>query len=105
MNLIAVTNPVRVPLKLDLPIVADAVPGYDSRDWFGYVAPAGTPRDIVLRLNEAINLAMKAPDVSEKMIASGLIIVTESPDFFGEFIKSEYAKYGKLTRDIGFKPQ
>ena len=105
VNLITVTNPVRVPLKPELPIVADAVPGYDFRGWFGYVAPAGTPRDIVLRLNEAINLAMKAPDVSEKLIASGLIIVTESPDFFGEFIKSEYAKYGKLTRDIGFKPQ
>jgi len=105
VNLITVTNPVRVPLKPELPIVADAVPGYDFRGWFGYVAPAGTPRDIVLRLNEAINLAMKAPDVSEKLIASGLIIVTESPDFFGDFIKSEYAKYGKLTRDIGFKPQ
>ena len=105
VNLITVTNPVRVPLKPELPIVADAVPGYDFRGWLGYVAPAGTPRDIVLRLNEAINLAMKAPDVSEKLIASGLIIVTESPDFFGDFIKSEYAKYGKLTRDIGFKPQ
>ena len=105
MNLIAVTNPVRVPLKLDLPIVADAVPGYDSRDWFGYVAPAGTPRDIVQRLNEDINRAMKLPDVADKMTAAGLIIVTESPEYFGDFIKSEYAKYGKLTRDIGFKPQ
>ena len=105
VNLITVTNPVRVPLKPELPIVADAVPGYDFRGWFGYVAPAGTPRDIVLRLNEAINLAMKSPDVSEKLIASGLIIVTESPEYFGDFIKSEYAKYGKLTRDIGFKPQ
>jgi hypothetical protein len=41
----------------------------------------------------------------EKMIASGLIIVTESPDFFGNMIRSDYAKYGKLVRDIGFQPQ
>jgi tripartite-type tricarboxylate transporter receptor subunit TctC len=105
LRLIAVTNPVRVPNKPELPIFAEAVPGYDSRGWFGYVAPAATPRAIVARLNAEINRAMKLPDVSEKMIASGLIIVTEPPEFFGDMIRSDYAKYGKLARDIGFKPQ
>lgn len=105
VRLIAVTNPVRVPNKPDLPIFAEAVPGYDSRGWFGYVAPAATPREIVVRLNDEINRAMKLPDVSEKMIAAGLIIVTEPPEFFGNMIRSDYAKYGKLARDIGFKPQ
>jgi len=105
LRLIAVTNPVPVPNKPELPIFADAVPGYDSRGWFGYVAPAGVPRDIIRRLNEEINRAMKLPDVADKMVASGLIIVTESPEFFGEVIRSDYEKYGKLARDIGFKPQ
>lgn len=105
LRLIAVTNPVRVPNKPDLPIFADAVPGYDSRGWFGYVAPAGTPRDVIRVLNEEINRAMKLPDVAEKMTAVGLIIVTESPEFFGEVIRSDYEKYGKLARDIGFTPQ
>ena len=105
VRLIAVTNPVRVPNKPELPIFAEAVPGYDSRGWFGYVAPTGTPREIVVRLNDEINRAMKLPDVSEKMIAAGLIIVTEPPEFFGDMIRSDYAKYGKLARDIGFKPQ
>jgi tripartite-type tricarboxylate transporter receptor subunit TctC len=63
------------------------------------------PRDIIRRLNEEINRAMKLPDVADKMVASGLIIVTESPEFFGEVIRSDYEKYGKLARDIGFKPQ
>ena len=105
LRLIAVTNPVPVPNKPELPIFADAVPGYDSRGWFGYVAPAGVPRDIIHRLNEEINRAMKLPDVADKMVASGLIIVTESPEFFGDVIRSDYEKYGKLARDIGFKPQ
>jgi tripartite-type tricarboxylate transporter receptor subunit TctC len=105
LRLIAVTNHVPVPNKPELPIFAAAVPGYDSRGWFGYVAPAGTPREIAARLNEEINHAMKQPDVSAKMIAAGLIIVTESPEYFGEMIRSDYAKYGKLVRDIGFKPQ
>jgi tripartite-type tricarboxylate transporter receptor subunit TctC len=100
-----VTNPVRVPNKPELPIFADAVPGYDSRGWFGYIAPAATPSRIVARLNEEIDRAMKQPDVSEKMVAAGLIIADESPEFFGDMIKSDYAKYGKLVRDIGFQPQ
>src|SRR5262245_12374126 len=105
LRLIAVTNPVRVPNKPELPIFADAVPGYDSRGWFGYVAPAGVPRDIIRTLNEELNRAMKLPDVADKMVASGLIIVTASPEFFGEVIRSDFEKYGKLARDIGFKPQ
>ena len=105
LRLIAVTNPVPVPNKPDLPIFADAVPGYDSRGWFGYVAPAGTPRDVIRALNEEINRAMKLPDVADKMVASGLIIVTESPEYFGDIIRADYDKYGKLAHDIGFKPQ
>jgi len=105
LRLIGVTNPVRVPNKPELPIFADAVPGYDSRGWFGYIAPAATPRESIRILNEEINRAMKLPDVADKMIAAGLIIVTESPEFFGDLIRSDYAKYGKLARDIGFQPQ
>lgn len=105
VRLIAVTNPVRVPEKPDLPIFADAVPGYDSRGWFGYVAPAGTPPAIVQRLNEEINRALRQPDVADKLVAAGLIIVTEPPAFFGSVIKNDYDKYGKLVRAIGFEPQ
>jgi tripartite-type tricarboxylate transporter receptor subunit TctC len=105
LRLIAVTNPVRVPNKPELPIFADAVPGYDSRGWFGYVAPTGAPRDVIRVLNEEINRAMKLPDVADKMTAAGLIIVTESPEFFGDILRADYAKYGKLVHDIGFKPQ
>lgn len=105
VQLIGVTNPVRVPNNPTLPIFADVARGYDMRGWFGYVAPAGTPRDIVRRLNEEINRAIKAPDVAAKLTTLGLIIVTESPDYFGDFIKSEYVKYGKIVHDIGLKPQ
>jgi tripartite-type tricarboxylate transporter receptor subunit TctC len=105
VRLIAVTNPVSVPNKPELPIFADAVPGYDSRGWFGYIAPAGTPRETVAKLNEAINGAMRLPDVADKMTAAGLIVVTEPPEYFGDMIRSDYAKYGRLVREIGFQPQ
>lgn len=105
MRLIGVTNNVRVPDKPDLPVLADLVPGYDMRGWFGYIAPAGTPRAIVARLNQEINRAMQQPDVHAKLVAAGLYVANESPEFFQNFIKSEFAKYGKITHDIGFKPQ
>lgn len=105
VRLVAVTNPVRVPNKPDLPIFADAVPGYDSRGWFGYVAPAGTPSDVVHKLNDEINRAMKQPDVADKMVAAGLIIVTEPPEHFANVLKSDYVKYGALVKSIGFTPQ
>ncbi|MBV9191585.1 MAG: tripartite tricarboxylate transporter substrate binding protein [Betaproteobacteria bacterium] len=105
VRLIAVTNPVKVPNKPELPIFADAVPGYDSRGWFGYVAPAGTPPEVVNKLNDEINRAMKHPDVAEKMVAAGLIIVTEPSKYFADVLKSDYEKYGALVKAIGFTPQ
>ena len=105
LRLLAITNRARVPLWPDTPTAGEAVPGYESGGWFGYVAPARTPRNIILRMNEEINRAIVLPDISEKLVGAGLIIVTESPEYFANLIKSDYAKYGRLTRDIGFQPQ
>jgi len=104
LRLIGVTNDVKVPNKPDLPIFADVVPGYDMRGWFGFVALAATPRPIVKRLNEEINRAMQLPEIHSKLVDSGLIVANESPEAFDKFMKNEYAKYGKLVRDIGLKP-
>jgi tripartite-type tricarboxylate transporter receptor subunit TctC len=105
VRMLAVTNATRVALWPEVPAAAEAVPGYESNGWFGYVAPAGTPREIVMRLNAEINRAMREPDVSEKLVNAGLTIVTESPEYFAEYLKRDYAKYGKLVKDIGYTPQ
>lgn len=103
LRLIAVTNDVRVPNKPNLPIFADVVPGYDMRGWFGFIAPAGTPPDIVKRLNAEVNRAMQQPDVNAKLVTAGLLVANESADYFQKFIRSEYDKYGKLVRSIGLE--
>ena len=105
LRLLAITNPTRVPQFEGTPTIAESLPGYDSRGWFGFLAPAGTPREIVTLLNQEINRAIALPDVKEKLVSAGLIIVTEPPEFFAAAIKSDFAKYGKLIRDIGFQPQ
>ncbi len=88
----------------DVPTITEAVPGFVSGGWFGMIAPAGTPREIVSLLNREISLAMKLPEVRERMKSFGLEIHTESPEFFGETIRSDFGKWGKLARDINFKP-
>ncbi|HEY6720511.1 MAG TPA: tripartite tricarboxylate transporter substrate binding protein [Burkholderiales bacterium] len=105
LRLLAITNRTRVALWPGVPAAAEDVPGYESGGWFGYVAPAGTSRNIISILNEEINRAIGSPDISDKLVTAGLIVVTESPEYFGDLIRSDYAKYGKLTRDIGFQPQ
>ena len=105
IRLLAVTSPNRQELWPDTPSVAEALPGYDSRGWFGYVAPARTPKDVVDLLNREINRAMMMPDVKEKLNAIGLTVVTESPEWFGKVLRSDYEKYGKLIKAIGLQPQ
>jgi tripartite-type tricarboxylate transporter receptor subunit TctC len=105
LRLLGVTSPTRQPQFPETPSIAEAVPGYDSRGWFGFLAPAGTPRAIVNRLNQEINRAIALPEVKEKLVLVGLTVVTEPPEFFTETLTSDYQKYGKLIRDIGFQPQ
>ncbi len=105
LTLLAPTGTARAAFWPDKPAAGETVPGYSSGGWFGFVAPAGTPKEIVGKLNAEINRAMKSPDVADKMVAGGMVVVAESPKYFEDLIKSDYAKYGKLVRDIGFKPQ
>jgi tripartite-type tricarboxylate transporter receptor subunit TctC len=105
LRILATTNKTRPALWPDTPVAGEDVPGYESGGWFGYAAPAGTPRAIVLRLNEEINRAMKSPDVSEKLAVAGLLVVTEPPEYFASLLRSDFEKYGKLVKDIGFTPQ
>jgi len=105
LRLLAITNPTRVSTFDGTPTIAESVPGYDSRGWFGFIAPAGTPREIVNQLNAEINRAMSLPDIKDKLTSAGLFIVNESPEYFAAVLKSDYAKYGKLIHDIKFQPQ
>jgi tripartite-type tricarboxylate transporter receptor subunit TctC len=105
IRLIAVTSPTRQEQYPDTPAIAEVLPGYDSRGWFGYLAPARTPKAIVDLLNREINRAMTSPDVKEKLEAIGLTVINESPEQFAQTLKSDYEKYGKLIKAINFQPQ
>jgi tripartite-type tricarboxylate transporter receptor subunit TctC len=103
--LLASTGETRAPSWPDKPCAAETVPGYSSAGWFGFIAPAGTPKEIINRLNAEINLVMNSPDVAKMMADQEMYVVNESPKYFEDAIKSDYVKYGKLVRDIGFQPR
>ena len=71
--------------------------------WYGMLAPAGTPRELINRLNSEIVKAMSAPDLRDKLLASGIEPQTNTPEQFAEFIRSEAVRFGKVIRDAGIK--
>ena len=105
IRVLAITNPTRASYLPNIPTIGEQVPGYVSQGWFGYIAPAAVPKEIVAFLNKAINDAMSFPDVKEKMTLAGLEVVQQPAEYFGDVIRKDYGRYGKLAKDIGFKPQ
>jgi len=104
LKLLGIGRATRSPKYPDFPTIAETLPGYENGGWFGFIAPAGTPREIIALLNKEMNRAVTLPDVREKLDSWGLEVRAESPEFFAEIIRRDFEKWGKLTRDIGFKP-
>jgi tripartite-type tricarboxylate transporter receptor subunit TctC len=103
---IAVTTPTRSPSQPDLPTIAESgLAGYDANTWGGILAPAGTPKEIVLKLNAEINKALAMEDVRAKLTATGIEIQGGPPERFAAYIKAEVEKWGKVTKEAGILPE
>jgi len=103
---LAVTTAQRSAAAPDVPTMAEAdLPGYETSTWGGILAPAGTPKEIVAKLNAEINKALNAPDVKEKLASAGIEVAGGSPEQFVEFIKAEMTKWGKVASDANIQPE
>ncbi len=102
---IAVTTLGRSSALPDLPTVADSLPGFDASTWGGILAPAGTPKDVVAKLNVAINDALKLEDVRTRLVGAGIEIQSGSPERFGDVIKGEVDKWGRIVKEAGIQPE
>ncbi|WER47667.1 tripartite tricarboxylate transporter substrate binding protein [Cupriavidus sp. WKF15] len=99
---LAVTTKVRSPVLPDVPTLAESgLPGFEFVAWHGIAVPAATPRDIVLKLNGAINAAFKDPEFRKRWEAIGTPVVGGTPEAFGALIRSETTRLGKVVRDTG----
>lgn len=96
----------RSPLFPEMPTIAEAgVKGYEANNWNGVVAPAGTPRAAIERLHREIVATLKEPAIVDRMTRAGLEPVGDTPAEFAQYLKSEAAKWGKLVKSAGIKPE
>ena len=101
---IAVASNQRNPMLPEVPTLTESgYPNTSSDNWYGLLAPAKTPPEIIAKLNTAFVAAINDPVVKDKLIKSGAIPVANTPDQFGQFLKDELARWGKLVREKGIK--
>ena len=103
LRALAVTSAKRSVATPDLPTVAESYGGFESGTWFALMAPAGTPREIITRLNAAVVKIVQMPDVRDKLLAQGGEPLSGTPQQVGAYVRSEVAKWGKVVRASGAK--
>jgi tripartite-type tricarboxylate transporter receptor subunit TctC len=102
---IAVTTAKRSSAMPELPTIAETLPGYDASTWGGILAPAGTPKDAVAKLNSSINAALKMEDVRSRLMGAGIEIQGGTPAQFAEVIRIEVDKWGRIVKEAGIQPE
>jgi tripartite-type tricarboxylate transporter receptor subunit TctC len=100
---LAVSSRARFPSLPDVPTFAEALPGFEAIGWFGFVAPAGTPPEIVKTLNAAIVAALADPAVAERIRLLGAVPMPGTSEDFARFIRSEHEKWAKVVAESGAK--
>jgi tripartite-type tricarboxylate transporter receptor subunit TctC len=96
----------RVPGFEEVPAIAETYPGFELVGWFLMLAPAGTPQDIVLRMNREMDKVLKEPDTVHKLNTMGFFTDgAETPEAVAEAIRADTAKWGRIVKDIGIQPE
>ncbi|MEO8652624.1 MAG: tripartite tricarboxylate transporter substrate binding protein [Ramlibacter sp.] len=104
LKALAVTTAKRIPQLPDVPTLQEAgVPGYDASVWLALLAPAGTPHEVVVRLNAEINSLMNTPDVRKALLGAGVEPAPSSPEAMTQYMAEEMARWGKVVKDAGVK--
>jgi tripartite-type tricarboxylate transporter receptor subunit TctC len=101
LTVLAVTSRERSALVPGVPALSEFVPRFEALSWVGVLAPAGTPRPVVARLNEVLRQAVAQQDARERFAQQGYEIVGSTPEQFGAWLKSESDKWGKIIRERG----
>ena len=106
LRMIAVSSPKRYSRLPGIPTIAESgVKGYEAAQWYGVVAPAGTPSAIVTRLGVEVNAIVAQPELAERFYSQGIEPVGSTPEQFAAFIRSSVTKYAKIVKVLGVKPE
>ncbi len=102
LKALAVTTATRSPAMPDLPTVAEAgVHGFEASSWFGVFAPAGTPKEVVAKLQTEIARILKSPEMTERLAQQGAVAVGNTPEEFGAYVQSELVKWAGVVKASG----
>jgi tripartite-type tricarboxylate transporter receptor subunit TctC len=103
---LAVTTAKRSAAAPDVPTMAEAgLKGYETSTWGGVLAPAGTPKDVIAKLNAEMNKALASPDVRAKMLGAGIEPAGGSPQDYANFLQSEMVKWSGVAKAAGIQPE
>jgi tripartite-type tricarboxylate transporter receptor subunit TctC len=101
-----VTSARRSGAAPEIPTIAEqGVPGYEAVQWYGLMAPAGTPREIIARLHEGVVYALKDPDTRKRFLSSGAEPVANTPEEFAARIRADMEKWGRVVKAAGIRPE
>lgn len=105
LRILALASPTRSPVDRAIPVIAESAgfEGFDADIWFGILAPAGTPREVVLKLNAELNKALGSSDVRQRLEAQLFAVQTSSPEQLGELIRRDLQRWSKLVKEAGIK--
>ena len=99
---LALTSLARSSIMPELPTLDElGLKGFEVTSWFGLVAPAGTPREVVMRLNDALNRTTQDPQVHETLVSRGAAVIQSTPEEFYNFVKAEIEKWGPIVKRAG----
>jgi len=106
LRALGVTTATRSSSLPDIPTVAETgLPGYESAAWFGLMAPAGTPKEVIARLNKEVVAILRQPDVRERFAKDGAEVIAGTPEAFDAYIRAEAVKWAKVVKAAGIKPE
>jgi tripartite-type tricarboxylate transporter receptor subunit TctC len=107
LKALAVTGKDRFPIVPDVPAASESgvLPGYDVTTWYGFFVPRGTPKEIVAKLNKALNESLKEDAVRERLIKAGVTVRGSTPEEFGAFMADELARWDKVRQAAGIEKQ
>jgi tripartite-type tricarboxylate transporter receptor subunit TctC len=105
LRAVATTTRTRLALLPDVPAASETLPGFEVDNWYGLVAPAGTPRNIVARLQAETVRIINVPAIREKLIAQGIEPVGSTPQAFEDFMKSELTKWARVVKSANIRPE
>jgi tripartite-type tricarboxylate transporter receptor subunit TctC len=103
LNALAITDAKPSPIAPNLPTVAATVPGFEALQWFGFFAPAGTPKEAVARLHADIGKVLQTREVADRLTGLGIAVAGGTPEQFAGFLRSEATKWAKIVKDSGAK--